>query len=273
MVKHIFLDIDGVLVTRRIATFEEPLLRNLKRLVDETGAKIVLSSDWRRHPQARAEAKRVLATVGLSFIAWTPCLSAFIAQRPTEIMQWKKEYSKQPNQERVSHWVAIDDRALLEERHGTHLQGHFCHTNVLRGLVDEKVEECKMILNQEVGSAGDIAEDVGFGALERDGGHMGLSLPQPRGPAAARSPAAQMAKRGASTGPMRSPQMTGAGAGPTRLDMMDSAASAAAAQSALARPRGRSVSNPPGAYAANAAPKRAPPGAGAAAGRGRGTGR
>jgi hypothetical protein len=147
--KIIFLDIDGVLVTRRIGTFEDDLLRNLKRVVDETGATIVLSSDWRRHPAARAEAKRVLATVGLCFIAWTPIMSAYIAQRPTEIMQWKKDYCKRADAERITNWIAIDDRALLEERHGSYLRGHFVQTHVLRGLTEMAADECIASLNQE----------------------------------------------------------------------------------------------------------------------------
>lgn len=149
MVKFIFLDIDGVLVTRRLGVFEEPLLLNLKRVVDETGATIVLSSDWRRHPAARMEAKRVLATVGLSFVACTPCLSAYIAQRPTEIMQWKKEYCKRVENDRLTTWVAIDDRPLIEERHGTYLRGHFVQTQPMHGLTKMASDECIAILNQE----------------------------------------------------------------------------------------------------------------------------
>mmetsp|Transcript_107981 Transcript_107981/g.170607 ORF Transcript_107981/g.170607 Transcript_107981/m.170607 type:complete len:239 (-) Transcript_107981:55-771(-) len=147
--KIIFLDIDGVLVTRRIGCFEENLLRNLKRVVDETGATIVLSSDWRRHPQARLEAKRVLGTVGLTFVACTPSLSAYIAQRPTEIMQWKRDYTKRCDAERISNWIAIDDRPLLEERHGHCLRGHFVQTQPLRGLVESVADECIKLLNQE----------------------------------------------------------------------------------------------------------------------------
>lgn len=147
--KIIFLDIDGVLVTRRLGTFEESLLQNLKRIVDETGATIVLSSDWRRHPAARLEAKRVLATVGLSFIACTPTLSAYIAQRPTEIMQWKRDYQKRADSERITNWVAIDDRPLLEERHGSYLRGHFVQTQPLRGITDTTIDDCISILNQE----------------------------------------------------------------------------------------------------------------------------
>eukprot|EP00927_Polykrikos_kofoidii_P045581 TRINITY_DN3961_c0_g1_i1.p2 TRINITY_DN3961_c0_g1~~TRINITY_DN3961_c0_g1_i1.p2 ORF type:complete len:167 (+),score=16.16 TRINITY_DN3961_c0_g1_i1:63-563(+) len=108
--KLIFLDIDGVLVTRRLATFEEPLLRNLKRVVDQTGAEIVLSSDWRRHPAARAEAARVLATVGLNFISCTPCLSIYIAQRPTEIVQWQRDFGRRADPSQKNYTLGGDRR-------------------------------------------------------------------------------------------------------------------------------------------------------------------
>mmetsp|Transcript_10030 Transcript_10030/g.21884 ORF Transcript_10030/g.21884 Transcript_10030/m.21884 type:complete len:280 (+) Transcript_10030:135-974(+) len=148
--KLIFLDLDGVLVTRRPGVMEERLLHNLQGLVARTGAEIVLSSDWRRHPAAREEAKRMLATVGLKIIGHTPCMSAFLAQRPTEIMQWKKDFTKRPGADIVTHWVAIDDRSLLDERHGQYLKGHFVQTHPLRGLTDQAVEDCVRILNQDL---------------------------------------------------------------------------------------------------------------------------
>lgn len=147
--KLIFLDLDGVLVTRRPGVMEDRLLSNLQGLVARTGAEIVLSSDWRRHPAARDEARRVLATVGLKIIGCTPCMSAFLAQRPTEIMQWKKDFVKRPGNDIVANWVAIDDRPLLEERHGTYLRGHFVQTHPLRGLTEQSVEECVKILMQD----------------------------------------------------------------------------------------------------------------------------
>lgn len=147
MVKLIFLDLDGVLVTRRPGTFEDPLLQNLKRLVDDTGAKIVLSSDWRRHPCARAGARQFLQKADLDFIGHTPCMSPALAQRPTEIMTWKQGYLKKEGMEPITHWVAIDDRELLAERHGKCLVGHFVRTHPLRGLTEPAVEQCKQILN------------------------------------------------------------------------------------------------------------------------------
>jgi len=131
--KLIFLDIDGVLVTRQLGVFDQGLLRNLKHIVDETGASIVLSSDWRRHPSARAEARRELRRAGLDFMSHTPCLSQFVPQRPTEIMSWRREHP-QGSRGYPEPWVAIDDRPLLQERHGNYLRGHFVQTHPLRGL-------------------------------------------------------------------------------------------------------------------------------------------
>eukprot|EP00927_Polykrikos_kofoidii_P045582 TRINITY_DN3961_c0_g1_i2.p1 TRINITY_DN3961_c0_g1~~TRINITY_DN3961_c0_g1_i2.p1 ORF type:complete len:228 (+),score=31.63 TRINITY_DN3961_c0_g1_i2:63-746(+) len=199
--KLIFLDIDGVLVTRRLATFEEPLLRNLKRVVDQTGAEIVLSSDWRRHPAARAEAARVLATVGLNFISCTPCLSIYIAQRPTEIVQWQRDFGRRADpSQKITHWVAIDDRALLEERHGSYLKDHFVQTQPMRGLMEDRCEEVVRILNREakpsdgtitLSEPTELGNTLRRGTPTTGGGHAAMqqsrrsSQPPPKGQAPA----------------------------------------------------------------------------------------
>eukprot|EP00930_Biecheleria_cincta_P091824 TRINITY_DN81481_c0_g1_i1.p1 TRINITY_DN81481_c0_g1~~TRINITY_DN81481_c0_g1_i1.p1 ORF type:complete len:242 (+),score=22.90 TRINITY_DN81481_c0_g1_i1:26-727(+) len=146
----IFLDIDGVLVTRRPCVMEPNLLQNLVRVVKETGAKIVLSSDWRRHPEARSEAQQVLRSVGLDFIGCTPCKSPYVAQRPTEIMSWKRDYQSKPGAEKWEQWVAIDDRDLLNEQHGRYLRGHFVQTQPLRGLTEQAADACIAILTKEL---------------------------------------------------------------------------------------------------------------------------
>ncbi|CAK8989668.1 unnamed protein product [Durusdinium trenchii] len=145
----IFLDIDGVLVTRRPCVMEEKLLQNLARVARETGAKIVLSSDWRRHPEARAEAQQVLSSLGLELIGCTPCKSPYLAQRPTEILEWKRDYLRTPGVQKLENWVAIDDRELLAEQNGRFLRGHFVQTHPLRGLTPEAADACIAILKQE----------------------------------------------------------------------------------------------------------------------------
>lgn len=64
------------------------LLQNLSRVARETGAKIVLSSDWRRHPEARAEAQQVLTGAGLELIGCTPCdLACLVTQSALDLRQ------------------------------------------------------------------------------------------------------------------------------------------------------------------------------------------
>merc|ERR1711879_742805 len=65
-------------------------------------------------------------------------------------MQWKKDYRKREDAERITHWLAIDDRALLEERHGTNLRDHFVQTQPMRGLTVDAADECIKILTQDV---------------------------------------------------------------------------------------------------------------------------
>eukprot|EP00403_Amphidinium_massartii_P019112 CAMPEP_0178430934 /NCGR_PEP_ID=MMETSP0689_2-20121128/31577_1 /TAXON_ID=160604 /ORGANISM="Amphidinium massartii, Strain CS-259" /LENGTH=190 /DNA_ID=CAMNT_0020052809 /DNA_START=147 /DNA_END=716 /DNA_ORIENTATION=+ len=151
--KLIFLDIDGVLVTHQPGIIEGRLLSNLKRLVDATGAEIVLSSDWRRAMGSRIEAENALMSVGLTILDCTPSLSPFPAQRPTEILKWSSAFLQKPDAEHISHWVVIDDRPLLMEQDGGCLCGHFVRTQPLMGLTDDLVEECQRVLMEDNGDA------------------------------------------------------------------------------------------------------------------------
>lgn len=158
----------------------------------------MLSSDWRRHPQAREEARQVLASLGLRMIGCTPRLSPFIAQRPTEILQWKRDFCKRSAAEPLTNWIAIDDRALLEERHGQYLRGHFLQTHPLRGLTEAAVEEGVRLLSQEpaASEAGTGTEDLDSAVGSSVGGSRGLSAgARTRGTAPA-----NLAGRGAGTG-------------------------------------------------------------------------
>jgi len=215
--KLIFLDLDGVLVTRRPGVIEETLLKNLAYIVERTGSLIVLSSDWRRHPQARAEARRVLRTAGLDFIGHTPCMSAFIAQRPTEILQWKKEFSQRENAPKITHWVAIDDRMLVEERHGSYLRGHFVQTQLMRGLTEAHAEAVIRILNADVPEGEEEAQPIetleprGAAALGGTGAVRGASVGRIAGPTRGFALKSSTAPAGPSRGRSHSPGMLGRG--------------------------------------------------------------
>eukprot|EP00658_Telonema_sp_P-2_P028519 TRINITY_DN21840_c0_g1_i1.p3 TRINITY_DN21840_c0_g1~~TRINITY_DN21840_c0_g1_i1.p3 ORF type:complete len:111 (+),score=19.98 TRINITY_DN21840_c0_g1_i1:54-386(+) len=110
MVRFVFLDIDGVLVTRRPACMEIPQMMQLKRIIQETGARIVLSSDWRRSKEGRAEARRQLERgAGLRFVSWTSCMSLYM-NRPIEILRWLNKYVQEDGKDGdpVESWVHLN---------------------------------------------------------------------------------------------------------------------------------------------------------------------
>lgn len=117
--KVIFLDIDGVLNSRRYDRERDPATQGnidvtrlplLKRLVEETGAVIVLSSSWRRHwdsdPAGRddvgAELDRVFGDAGLSVFDKTPELGG--DNRDGEILAWLDARGGE-----VERFVILDD--------------------------------------------------------------------------------------------------------------------------------------------------------------------
>merc|ERR1712187_923423 len=102
----------------------------LAKILEATGARIVLSTAWRIDPAARREVAEKLSRHGLPmFISRTPNISMF--HRAKEILAWVKKY-------RPSTWVAIDDWPLLEEN-AAEMQGHFVQTRPRYGLLPETV--------------------------------------------------------------------------------------------------------------------------------------
>lgn len=133
----IFLDVDGVLLpagsvetifiegvalpirdTIKEGDFNVPALENLRKIVEKTGATIVLSSEWRRSETLYSSIGAVLKSHDLpAFRGATPILQArpdlasskidaaitWCERRAREIGKWLKENKD------VTAWVAIDD--------------------------------------------------------------------------------------------------------------------------------------------------------------------
>lgn len=157
--KVIFLDVDGVLnsnYSHSISTNEKGWmwdeisdfhLEKLKRIVDETDAKIVLSSSWRvYHPILTGETEitdellKVLVEkfekLGLSIYDVTPELRLQI--RGNEIMEWINRHSE------VSNYVIIDDE--YEFRYEQ--EPFVVRTTMINGLTDELSDLAISILNR-----------------------------------------------------------------------------------------------------------------------------
>lgn len=114
--KVIMTDVDGVLnddttptrtKSRFIFVDDEKLLR-LKRIVDATGAKIVLSSTWRYDREDPLyngdflELQEAFRNVGLDFYSYTP-VDAFGTRRGMEIKAWLGLHPE------VDNFIILDD--------------------------------------------------------------------------------------------------------------------------------------------------------------------
>jgi|GEM_PF-731461 len=102
--KVIFLDIDGVLNCRKTPNprklpyiVDKRLLARLKKLLDRTGAKVVLSSTWRIDPIGLYAARHW----GVPFIDVCPDMPK--SPRCKEVLAWLSNHPK------VTRFVVIDD--------------------------------------------------------------------------------------------------------------------------------------------------------------------
>ena len=163
--KVLFLDIDGVLNTKYWYTqmdrntpkdkygyaFDPNSVANLKRIVEDTGAEIVISSSWKCMGLSQMEDMWRDRNLPGRIIGITPnsvsdemLLNADIDSielfhiRGMEIKEWLAKHGK-----RVSNYVIIDDMDnMLPEQ-----QSHFVQTNPEIGITKDDVERSITILN------------------------------------------------------------------------------------------------------------------------------
>jgi len=162
--KIIFLDIDGVLNTKWWYTqmnrntpkdkygyaFDPKAVANLRRIVEDTGADIVISSSWKFMGLDKLRAMwnerelagnvidvtpngmcdEVLLTADLDNMGVTRC-------RGNEIREWLMQHSD------VTHYVILDDmNDILQEQ-----ESHFIWIDPEVGITTENVEQTIMMLN------------------------------------------------------------------------------------------------------------------------------
>lgn len=166
MRKVIFLDLDGVLNTERWHyqasqadlhdqygyTFDPVAVANLAKIIDETGAAIVISSSWKF--MGLAKLKKMWMDRGLpgeifditpnsvsdEFLLYADLDSMeLLAIRGQEIKEWLMLHGKD-----VSHYVIIDDMDdILPEQ-----QSHFVLTDPEVGISEWDAKRAIAILNR-----------------------------------------------------------------------------------------------------------------------------
>lgn len=153
--KVIFLDIDGVMNYRDEMTdkavkrggfshlfFDTPSKRPIKalnKIIEETDAKVVISSTWRLNYPSVREFWRMLWLCGFNgeVIGFTPCLSG--KYRGHEIAQWLKNTDRN-----VEQFVIIDDDSDM-----AHLIHRLYKTDNKKGLTKKDVKPIINMLNDE----------------------------------------------------------------------------------------------------------------------------
>lgn len=147
--KVIFLDIDGVLNSKRFflgskidSKIDPNCVSQLNTLIEETGAKIVISSSW-RITHSKKEIREALAEHGFkgSIIGYTETLDVWgngPAPRGVEI----KSFLQKNN--RIKNYVILDDESdmLFDQRN------NFVQTSGDEGLTQNDVSKCIEILSK-----------------------------------------------------------------------------------------------------------------------------
>jgi hypothetical protein len=118
----------------RFDNFDQKAINVLNEILEETGAEIVVSSDWKRwanlqelgdYYEAQGICKRPVALTDLlkqEYVKWTEEKfipedfewdrnEALEQERHFEILHWLKEHPE------VTHWVAVDDLNMGKEIH------------------------------------------------------------------------------------------------------------------------------------------------------------
>jgi hypothetical protein len=139
-------------------------MRALKYVVHETGARIVLSTEWRRHEPLFAAVNKALLEVGLPACReGTDCtpqfpplamsqdqdalMKAFAIRRVGEINEWLEGHKE------VTHWTAFDDIDLRmcrdPPKRCENLVDVFIHTNDQTGFTMANAHRAKEILMEK----------------------------------------------------------------------------------------------------------------------------
>ena len=152
--KIIFLDIDGVLnyvgckhKIREMYFVDPKKLELLKKIIDETGAKIVLSSTWRigwidlKNSEDTVNARDFIALrdvcreKGIEFISHTPNLNT---KRGLEIKSWLSRWGG----ESITEFVILDDDCDMKP-----FMHKLVRTSFSKGLEQKHVNKAIKILN------------------------------------------------------------------------------------------------------------------------------
>eukprot|EP01025_Chloroclados_australasicus_P040657 TRINITY_DN4256_c0_g1_i3.p2 TRINITY_DN4256_c0_g1~~TRINITY_DN4256_c0_g1_i3.p2 ORF type:complete len:256 (-),score=20.28 TRINITY_DN4256_c0_g1_i3:869-1636(-) len=165
--KILFLDVDGVLHSTPHnfgEEFREECTNQLKHIINQTNASIVISSGWRNHDWSMKQLDEALEGMGLTYIGKTPNYSGKSVTsnitRRKEILAWLDQHPE------IQQWVAIDDLNLadgykdlvVDSLEVKRMQGHFVRTDKLIGLNKETAEVAIRMLSDNTSKDDDESD-------------------------------------------------------------------------------------------------------------------
>ena len=166
----VFLDVDGVIDSRKVPCLEATKVERLRRAVTAVpDCVVVISSHWRLVPKQLTTLSTVLQYHGLHVIGVTPSLQPWEPKRPLEIAQWLETYNtgcRELGMPQVTAFVTVDDRDLVNEQGGAALCGRAVQTSRLAGLQESDADEITALLAaQRAGLDGRLPPVPGLAAF------------------------------------------------------------------------------------------------------------
>lgn len=167
--KVIFLDIDGVLNTLDTTDscgiycgVDDDKILLLKRIVNSTNAKLVLSSSWRVNKtrdgepeiELRNHLDKRLAQHGLEIYSETPeHPSGNSLHRGWEIKQWRDQHKN------LDYWIVLDDM-IFNDFHKFGVMEHLVLTDEWDGLTERDTEKAIWMLENCKPYGFKVADDI-----------------------------------------------------------------------------------------------------------------
>lgn len=145
--KVIFLDFDGVITIPPKWFFQANLIKNVKKIVDKTGAKIIVSSSWRSETVENTKdiiIDRKRRCPRNSMLFWLvdnlyDVTHTYRENRGQEIKDWLDTHDD------IENYVIIDDdNDFLDEQ-----LYHFVQTNYEDGLTEVETKRVIKVLNKQ----------------------------------------------------------------------------------------------------------------------------
>lgn len=119
---------------------DERAICQLRRIVETTGAEIVLASSWRWYKEQRNTVHKQLKRKNIDFIDTTPIEITIKMSRADEINAWLKKHPE------IDNYVILDDEEIKDIK----LIPHLVKTTFKHGLTRDKAEQAIKILKGEL---------------------------------------------------------------------------------------------------------------------------